>query len=62
MLSALVALTAEEDGLPGWYTPAWAIADDTLAVIYPDGRLNCGLAHGIPGPLALMALSLLAVR
>ena len=26
--------------------------------MYPHGNLNCGLAHGIPGPLALMALAL----
>jgi hypothetical protein len=24
---------------------------------YPEGNLNCGLAHGIPGPLALLALA-----
>ncbi len=27
--------------------------------MYPHGNLNCGLAHGIPGPLAVMALALL---
>jgi hypothetical protein len=25
----------------------------------PNGDLNCGLAHGVPGPLALMSLALL---
>jgi hypothetical protein len=31
--------------------------DEEQANSYPLGNLNCGLAHGIPGPLALMALS-----
>jgi hypothetical protein len=26
--------------------------------MYPAGNLNCGLAHGIPGPLAVLALAL----
>jgi lantibiotic biosynthesis protein len=29
-----------------------------MAEHYPAGNLNCGLAHGIPGPLAVMALAL----
>ncbi|MEU6389312.1 lanthionine synthetase C family protein [Streptomyces sp. NPDC046939] len=43
---------------PRWYTPAWATGDASLARRYPDGTLNCGLAHGIPGPLAVLALAL----
>ena len=31
-----------------------------MAAQYPHGNLNCGLAHGIPGPLATMSLALLA--
>ena len=34
------------------------MGDETMARLYPNGNLNCGLAHGIPGPLALMALAL----
>jgi hypothetical protein len=34
------------------------MGDDETAALYPHGNLNCGLAHGIPGPLALMALAL----
>jgi lantibiotic biosynthesis protein len=33
------------------------IWDQGMAEVYPHGNLNCGLAHGIPGPLALLALS-----
>ena len=58
VLRALVTLTTEEEGVPRWHTPAHLIADETMARIYSDGNLNLGLAHGIPGPLALMALAL----
>jgi lantibiotic biosynthesis protein len=58
VLRGLIALTREEDGVPCWYTPAHLIADDTMTHLYPHGNLNCGLAHGIPGPLGLMALGL----
>jgi hypothetical protein len=57
VLSGLVALTGEEDWIPYWYTPAHLMGDETMAHLYPNGNLNCGLAHGIPGPLALMALA-----
>jgi len=33
------------------------MGDETMVRLYPNGHLNCGLAHGIPGPLALMALA-----
>jgi hypothetical protein len=26
--------------------------------LYPHGNLNCGLAHGIPGPIAIMSIAL----
>jgi hypothetical protein len=58
VLRGLVALTAEEDGVPLWYTPVHLLGDEKMMHLYPNGNLNCGLAHGIPGPLALMALAL----
>jgi lantibiotic biosynthesis protein len=57
VLGGLVALTGEEEGVPYWYTPAHLMGDETMVRLYPNGHLNCGLAHGIPGPLALMALA-----
>jgi hypothetical protein len=57
VVAALVSLT-RPDGVPKWHTPAELTADPGLAVEYPAGNLNCGLAHGIPGPLAAMALAL----
>ena len=58
VLEGLVAMTADDAQLPRWYTPADLMGDDTMVELYPEGNLNCGLAHGIPGPLALMALAL----
>lgn len=57
VLRSLVELTREEGGLPRWYTPASLIGDEELQRLYPHGCLNCGLAHGIPGPLALLSLA-----
>jgi hypothetical protein len=59
ILRGLVALTGEEDGVPYWHTPAHLMSgEETMLRLYPNGNLNCGLAHGIPGPLGLMALAL----
>lgn len=61
VLGGLVALCGERDGLPHWHTPHDAMgADSVMARQFPHGNLNFGLAHGIPGPLALMALALSA--
>jgi len=58
ILDGLVALTEETGGIPHWYTPYHLLAGEGMAEHYPEGNLNCGLAHGIPGPLAVMALGL----
>ncbi|MFD8595954.1 lanthionine synthetase C family protein [Kitasatospora sp. NPDC059646] len=57
VLRALVGLALAEGPPPAWYTPAALLHDEDQARTYPLGNLNCGLAHGIPGPLALMALA-----
>jgi hypothetical protein len=56
-LRSLVALTVDGGVTPRWHTPARFMADTSMADHHPYGNLNCGLAHGIPGPLALMALA-----
>jgi hypothetical protein len=59
VLDALVELVSERDGeVPRWFTPPDLLGDEAIARLYPNGTLNCGLAHGIPGPVALMALAL----
>lgn len=57
VLRTLVAMLEEERGLPHWHTPARFLAGSATQAQYPDGNLNCGLAHGIPGPLALLSLA-----
>lgn len=61
-LRALAELTmaqdpTAQDPLPAWHTPVHLLYDDNQARQYPFGNLNCGLAHGIPGPLAIMSLA-----
>jgi lantibiotic biosynthesis protein len=58
LLGSLVALARADMGLPRWWTPGHLTGSEETAALYPHGNLNCGLAHGIPGPLALMALAL----
>ncbi|MEV0825090.1 lanthionine synthetase C family protein [Nonomuraea rubra] len=57
-LSGLVPLLASEDRPRRWHTPA-DLATGSLRETYPRGHLNCGLAHGAPGPMALLSLALL---
>ena len=57
LLSALVYLSeADANAVPHWHT-TFHHATDNLRKFYPDGHVNLGLAHGIPGPLALLSLS-----
>ncbi|MBV9026212.1 MAG: lanthionine synthetase C family protein [Streptomycetaceae bacterium] len=48
-------ITDRGDVLPGWWTASGPSGQPDEK--FPDGHANCGLAHGIGGPLALMALS-----
>jgi hypothetical protein len=57
VLRAIVALASGAGPRPRWWTPAHLLFDKETAAMYPHGNLNCGLAHGIPGPLALLALT-----
>jgi hypothetical protein len=57
VLRAIVTLAGGTGPRPRWWTPAHLLFDEETAAMYPHGNLNCGLAHGIPGPLALLALA-----
>ncbi|MFE7751382.1 lanthionine synthetase C family protein [Streptomyces sp. NPDC057428] len=48
------AVTADHDLLPGWWTGDGP--ELRPSVEWPDGHCNLGLAHGICGPLAFMAI------
>jgi hypothetical protein len=58
ILDSFVTLTGEIDAVPHWYTPFDLLAGEGMQEHYPHGNLNCGLAHGVPGPLVVMALAL----
>jgi hypothetical protein len=56
VIERLVALTRDTQALPRWHTSV-ASSSQWMMEAYPEGHLNCGLAHGIPGPLALLSLA-----
>jgi len=58
VLSGLVTLAESRNGPPRWMTPPQLLGDPSTVHLYRWGNLNCGLAHGIPGPLAVLALAL----
>ncbi|MFB7618892.1 lanthionine synthetase C family protein [Kitasatospora sp. NPDC056181] len=55
VLTYLVRLTEPLRDRPGWWTDIAPSGD--ASPHYPGGHGNLGLAHGIPGPLALLALT-----
>ncbi len=60
-IDALVRLVREPGpDAPRWATPPELYVDAEEHRRYPRGNLNCGLAHGIPGPLASLSLALAA--
>ena len=58
VINALIELASDKASIPRWVTPAELLWDEGMKEIYPNGNLNCGLAHGVPGPLAFLAQSL----
>ncbi|MEV0991279.1 lanthionine synthetase C family protein [Streptomyces sp. NPDC049949] len=58
VLTALVRLAEPCRGTPRWATPPDLLLSESTRRAYPTGQLNCGLAHGIPGPLAVLSLAL----
>jgi len=57
MLECLVELANDVNGLPRWFTPVHLSPGIDMQKVYPEGSLNCGMAHGIPGPLAALSLA-----
>jgi hypothetical protein len=60
VLSLLVAVAVAEDGVvDGVRVPAWWVNHGRRHETGPGtpGHLNLGLAHGVPGPLSLLALA-----
>jgi hypothetical protein len=58
VVGCLVKLGSEKNGVPACHTPKAMLRPyDTMTDAFPNGHANCGLAHGIPGPLGAMALA-----
>lgn len=56
LLGCLSRLLADRAEPSRWHTPAGLIAGP-MREFYPHGNHNCGIAHGVPGPLALLAIA-----
>jgi lantibiotic modifying enzyme len=54
-------LSRLEHGGVRFWTPPERIWSDTRK-LQPSGRFDCGLAHGVPGPIAALALALASGR
>jgi len=57
VLGRLVELVRADRSPPAWHTP-YAELHELARERHTDGYLNCGLSHGLPGPLSLLALAL----
>jgi hypothetical protein len=57
VLKSLIELADGVDEAPRWRTPNELLQSESWRNVYTHGNLNCGLAHGIPGPLALLSLA-----
>jgi len=61
VLGSLLRLWEEVDGRPRWHTPCEFVSHEPKSRRrFPYGNLNCGLAHGLPGLLAILSLAALA--
>lgn len=56
-LDHLIALSHKLDSSPGFFTPAELLPTDLHRELYPYGYTDCGLAHGVPGPLSALSRS-----
>jgi lantibiotic modifying enzyme len=56
VVRVLIELSREENGLLRMHSPARYV-DEYMLQQFPNGNVNCGLAHGIPGPLGVLALA-----
>lgn len=58
ILEAISSLADSRGTDVPWMTPAGATGDPAQTMRYPHGSFNCGLAHGIPGPMAIGAIAM----
>lgn len=53
----LVKLSLGQAGWLGFFTPASLLPTEHHRKWFPNGCIDCGLAHGVPGPLAFLSLA-----
>jgi hypothetical protein len=58
IIESLVEIIERKGPMPAWFTPAELISAKDMMGKYPEGNLNCGLAHGMPGMLSVLAVAL----
>jgi lantibiotic modifying enzyme len=56
IVEALVEIVERNTPSPAWFTPAEMITGRVMIGKYPEGYLNCGVAHGVAGMLSLLAI------
>jgi hypothetical protein len=57
VLDRLIILSAQRGDRNGFFTPPDLQPTALHRERYPNGATDCGVAHGVPGPLALLALA-----
>lgn len=58
IIEGLVAYCGTGPAGPNWFISADSLGPTTLTDVFPNGMYNCGLAHGIPGPMVMLSLAL----
>lgn len=52
-------ITVNGQLVPGWFIASENLFLETEQTANPIGNFNCGLSHGIPGPLSFLSISLI---
>jgi hypothetical protein len=56
-LAALTAIVLAGGSRRGWFTPPEFAVGEWMERTFPRGNLNCGLAHGVTGILAVLSVT-----
>lgn len=59
MIDITKDITVNNQQVPGWFIASKNLFLEAERVANPVGIFNCGLSHGIPGPMALLSISLI---
>ncbi|HFJ9447822.1 lanthionine synthetase C family protein [Bacillus tropicus] len=59
MIDITKDIRVNDQHVPGWFVASKNLFLETEQMANPIGNFNCGLSHGIPGPMALLAVSII---